>query len=104
MDPNAKLVFEEFVKQFREEIHDSFTVHESIVNNCLSEFEQAGQRCEERVASLKSITVSFEEWKPGFGVSFKFFSADKWDPLGSDSVAACRAPIGRPGWRPLSRI
>jgi hypothetical protein len=64
MDPNAKLVFEEFVKQFREEIHDSFTVHESIINNRLSEFEQAGQWCEERVASLKSITVSFEEWKP----------------------------------------
>jgi hypothetical protein len=68
MDPNVRLMFEEFMKQVCEEIHDGFAVHESVINNRLTGFEQADQRHEEQVTSLKSDAASFDkwfkEWKP----------------------------------------
>jgi hypothetical protein len=54
MDPNVKLMFEEFVKQVCDEIRDSFVAHESIVNNHLSEFMLVDQWCGERVVSFES--------------------------------------------------
>jgi hypothetical protein len=68
MDPNLKLMFEEFVKQVCDQIRDGFATHESIINNRLFEFALMDQRREEHVASLESVAVafdkSFREWKP----------------------------------------
>jgi hypothetical protein len=68
MDPNVKMLFEEFVKQVCEEVRDGFTTHESIVYNRLSKFEQAYRRRDEWVTSLESTVAtldkSFGEWRP----------------------------------------
>jgi hypothetical protein len=39
----SKLMFEEFVKQVRDEIHNSFVTHKFIINRRLAEFTQAYQ-------------------------------------------------------------
>jgi hypothetical protein len=56
MDPNVKLMFEEFMKQVRDVIRDGFVAHESIINNCLLEFVLMDQRRREHIVSLELAT------------------------------------------------
>jgi hypothetical protein len=48
---------------------------------------QIGYSTSTKIFGFYSISIYFLALETGFGVSFKFFSADEWDPPGSDSVA-----------------
>jgi hypothetical protein len=68
MEPNMKLMLEEFMKQMREDLRAGFAAQEATIASRFTEFTLAGQQCKEHVAALESaiacLDKSLNDWKP----------------------------------------
>jgi hypothetical protein len=61
MEPNMKLMLEDFMKQMREDLHAGFTAQDASIAAHFAEFSLSGQQREERVATLETAAVCFDK-------------------------------------------